>query len=414
MTSMEEIGKKARRAGRDLALLDTAKKNKALSAMASALEKNSARIEAENAKDVSAAKEAGHDTAFVDRLVLDRKRIKEMADAIRQIISLPDPVGEIYDETTRPNGMKVAKLRVPIGVVGMIYESRPNVTADASALCLKSGNAVILRGGSEAFLSNMAIADTLSKGLAEAGVNPDAVQFVKTSDRSAVMEMLKLDKYIDVIIPRGGYGLIKMVSENSTIPVIKHDAGVCHVYIDEGADPQMAEKIAVNSKVQRPGVCNAAETLLVHSKWLPNLSRLLKALAANKVEIRGCERTRSVFPGSKLATEDDWYAEYLDLILAVRVVDSMEEAIEHIEKYGSHHTEAIVTPSEKRGWEFVQKVDSSAVMINASTRFNDGGELGLGAEMGISNQKLHVRGPMGLRELTTYKYFIRGAGQVRT
>ncbi len=414
MTSMEEMGIKARRAGRDLALLDTAKKNGALSAMASALEENSSHIESENAWDVSAAQEAGHDSAFVDRLVLDRKRIKEMADAVREIISLPDPVGEIYDETTRPNGLKVAKLRVPLGVIGIIYESRPNVTADASALCLKSGNAVILRGGSEAFLSNMAIAEMISKGLAEAGVNPDAVQFVKTSDRSAVMEMLKLDKYIDVIIPRGGYGLTKMVSENSTIPVIKHDAGVCHVYIDEGADPAMAEKITVNSKVQRPGVCNAAETLLVHSKWLPNLPGLLKALVANKVEIRGCERTRSVFPGSKSATEDDWYAEYLDLILAVRVVDSMEEAIEHIEKYGSHHTEAIVTPSDKRGWEFVQKVDSSAVMINASTRFNDGGQLGLGAEMGISNQKLHVRGPMGLRELTTYKYFVRGAGQVRT
>jgi glutamate-5-semialdehyde dehydrogenase len=410
---MEEIGKKAKRAARDLALLTSDKKNEALSAMASALENNAKMIESENAKDVAAAKNAGHDAAFIDRLVLDRSRISEMADAIRQIISLPDPAGDIYDELTRPNGMKVAKLRVPLGVVGIIYESRPNVTADASALCIKSGNAVILRGGSEAFFSNMVLAELLSSGLAKAGVNPDAVQFVKTADRAAVLEMLKMDKYIDVIIPRGGYGLIKMVSENSTIPVIKHDAGVCHVYIDEGADPAMAENITINSKVQRPGVCNAAETLLVHAGWIGNLPGLLKALSEKKVEIRGCERTLKVYPDAKPATEDDWYAEYLDLILAVRVVDSMEDAVEHIEKYGSHHTEAIVTPSDKRGWEFVRKVDSSAVMINASTRFNDGGQFGLGAEMGISNQKLHVRGPMGLRELTTYKYFVLGNGQVR-
>ncbi|MBI3794073.1 MAG: glutamate-5-semialdehyde dehydrogenase [Nitrospinae bacterium] len=413
MSLMQEIGIRARRASRELALLPTEKKNEALSAMASALVDSSHRIETENAKDVASARADDMDAAFIDRLILNKKRIKEMADAILQIVSLPDPVGEIYDETTRPNGLKVAKMRVPIGVLGIIYESRPNVTADAAALCLKSGNAVILRGGSEAFHSNAIIANILSESLAKVFVTPDAVQFVKTPDRSAVMEMLKMNKYIDVIIPRGGYGLIKMVSENSSIPVVKHDAGVCHVYIDEGADAGKAADITINSKVQRPGVCNAAETLLVHSNWLKHLPGLLKTLWQMGVELRGCERTRAVYPAAKPATEDDWYAEYMELILAVKVVDTMDEAVEHIEKYGSHHTEAIVTPSKERGWEFVRKVDSSAVMVNASTRFNDGGQLGLGAEMGISTQKLHCRGPMGLKELTTYKYFVIGSGQVR-
>ncbi|MBI5178318.1 MAG: glutamate-5-semialdehyde dehydrogenase [Nitrospinae bacterium] len=412
--SLEEIGKRARKAARGLALLSTGKKNAALAAMADALTANSARIETENAKDVSAAQAAGTDAALVDRLALNPKRIAEMADAIRQIIALPDPVGGIYDETVRPNGIKVAKMRIPIGVIGIIYESRPNVTADAASLCIKSGNAVILRGGSEAFHSNMAIASLLSEGLAKAGVDPDAVQVVKTPNREAVMQLLKMDKYIDIIIPRGGNALIRMVTENSLIPVIKHDAGVCHVFVDEGADLEMAKQININSKVQRPGVCNSSETLLVHAAWLKNLPALLDALAEKGVELRGCPRTLGVYPMAKPATEDDWYAEYLDLILAVKVVDSMDEAVEHIEKYGSHHTEAIVTPSENRGWEFVQKVDSSAVMVNASTRFNDGGQLGLGAEMGISTQKLHCRGPMGLHELTTYKYFVLGAGQVRT
>jgi glutamate-5-semialdehyde dehydrogenase len=298
-------------------------------------------------------------------------------------------------------------------VIGVIYESRPNVTADAAALCLKSSNAVILRGGSEAFNSNMVIAGLLSAALAKCGVNAAAIQFIKTPEREAVMRMLKMDKYIDVIIPRGGYGLIRMVVENSIIPVIKHDAGVCHVYVDEGADLETAKKIAINSKVQRPGVCNAAETLLVHSSWGDRLPALLDALAEKGVELRGCERTRKAYPKAKPATADDWYAEYLDLILSVKVVDSMDEAVEHIERYGSHHTEAIVTPSAQRGWDFVKKVDSSAVMVNASTRFNDGGQFGLGAEMGISTQKLHCRGPMGLEELTTYKYFVLGDGQIR-
>ena len=412
-TSLDETGKNARRAARELALLSTDAKNRALEAMADALISNAAAIESENAKDLAAARAAGMDAALVDRLALDAKRIADMADGVRQIASLPDPVGRIYDETVRPNGMKVAKMRIPIGVIGIIYESRPNVTADAAALCLKSSNAVILRGGSEAFNSNMVIAGLLSAALAECGINAAAIQFIKTPEREAVMRMLKMDKYIDVIIPRGGYGLIRMVVENSIIPVIKHDAGVCHVYVDEGADLEMAKNIAINSKVQRPGVCNAAETLLVHSSWGERLPALLDALAEKGVELRGCERTRKAYPKAKPATADDWHTEYLDLILSVKVVDSMDEAVEHIERYGSHHTEAIVTPSAQRGWEFVKKVDSSAVMVNASTRFNDGGQFGLGAEMGISTQKLHCRGPMGLEELTTYKYFVLGDGQIR-
>ena len=413
MIDLEAIGKRARAAARELALLSTTKKNEALSLMGHSLITHWERIKMENEKDVAAAKKAGLDDAALDRLILNSARIAEMANGVLQIASLPDPVGRIYDETVRPNGMKVAKMRIPIGVIGIIYESRPNVTADAAALCLKSGNVVILRGGSEAFHSNRAIAAILSESLQQAGVTPDAVLFIDTPDREAVMQMLKADKYIDVIIPRGGYGLIKMVSENSRIPVVKHDAGVCHVYIDEGADPAMAEKITINAKVQRPGVCNAAEALLIHKSWLHNVPALLDALAAKGVELHADERIYKVYPKAKPATADDWGAEYLALIMAVKAVDSMAEAIDHIEQYGSHHTEAIVTPSADRGWEFVRRCDSSAVMVNASTRFNDGGQLGLGAEMGISTQKLHCRGPMGLEELTSYKYFVLGEGQVR-
>ncbi len=413
MFNMEAVGKRARRAARELAVLSTDQKNRALGIMAAELVAQAARIEAGNAKDLAAAKEAGLDAAMTDRLMLNAKRIGEMADGVRQIADLPDPVGHIYDETVRPNGMKVAKMRIPIGVIGIIYESRPNVTADAAALCLKSGNVVILRGGSEAFHSNRVIAAILAESLQKAGITPDAVLFIDTPDREAVMRMLKADKYIDVIIPRGGYGLIRMVTENSHIPVVKHDAGVCHVYIDEGADPAMAEAIVINAKAQRPGVCNAAEALLIHRSWLDRAPALLDALAAKGVELRADEAVRAVYPKAKPAADNDWGAEYLALIMAVKAVDSMEAAIDHIEQYGSHHTEAIVTPSQERGWEFVRRCDSSAVMINASTRFNDGGQFGLGAEMGISTQKLHCRGPMGLQELTTYKYFVLGQGQVR-
>jgi len=411
--TMEEIGKKARKAARSLALLDTDAKNRALELIAENLVKNGERIISENAKDIRQGEENNLDEAMLDRLRLDNARIRDMADGVKHIVSLADPVGRVYGETVRPNGLKVHRVRIPIGVIGIIYESRPNVTADAAALCLKSGNGVILRGGKEAFHSNRAIASVIAEALEQADVNRDAVQFVETTDRALVLEMLKMSRYIDVIIPRGGNALIKFVSENTTIPVIKHDAGVCSVYIDEDADFQQACAIAVNSKVQRPGVCNAAETLLVHSAWVDNLALLLEKMVEQGVEIRACEKTRAVFPQAAAATEDDWYAEYLSLVISVKVVDSMEEAMDHIETYGSHHTEAIVTPSEERAGRFVKAVDSSAVIVNASTRFNDGGQFGLGAEMGISTQKLHCRGPMGLEELTTYKYVAVGDGQIR-
>jgi len=411
--TMEEIGKKARKAARSLALLDTDAKNRALELIAENLVENSERIISENVKDIRQGEEDNLGEAMLDRLRLDDARIRDMADSVKHIVSLADPVGRVYGETVRPNGLKVHRVRIPIGVIGIIYESRPNVTADAAALCLKSGNGVILRGGKEAFHSNRAIASVIAEALERADVNRDAVQFVETTDRALVLEMLKMSRYIDVIIPRGGNALIKFVSENSTIPVIKHDAGVCSVYIDEGADFQKACAIAVNSKVQRPGVCNAAETILVHSAWVDNLALLLEKMVERGVEIRACEKTRAVFPQASAATEDDWYAEYLSLVISVKVVDSMEEAMDHIETYGSHHTEAIVTPSEERAGRFVKAVDSSAVIVNASTRFNDGGQFGLGAEMGISTQKLHCRGPMGLEELTTYKYVAVGDGQIR-
>ncbi len=410
---MEETGQKARSAAKRLALLTAREKNGALEAMADSLEENAGAIIEENRKDTDLARQNGLPDAMIDRLVLNRERIGGMADGIRQIAALPDPVGHVYDETVRPNGLKVSKITVPIGVIGIIYESRPNVTADTAALCLKSGNAVILRGGKEAFCSNSAIAAALSSALEKKGITPGAIQFIRTTDRGAVLKMLKMNNHIDVIIPRGGPELMKFVAENSTIPVIKHDAGVCHVYIDESAAFERARDIAVNSKVQRPGVCNAEETLLIHSAWSRNLPALLEAFAAEGVELRGCEKTRELYPDAKPAAEEDWRAEYLSLTLAVKVVDSMDEAIEHIERYGSHHTDAIVTESRECGDRFLKEVDSSAVMVNASTRFNDGGQFGLGAEMGISTQKLHARGPMGLRELTTYKYLVVGDGQVR-
>ena len=411
---IEEIGKSARSAAKQLALLSTQEKNAALEMMGDSLEEGADAIIEENKKDIELARQNGLSDAMIDRLVLDRERVSGMAAGIRQIAALPDPVGKIYDETVRPNGLKVSRISIPIGVIGIIYESRPNVTADTAALCLKSGNAIILRGGSEAFNSNNVIAALLSSALEKKGITPGAIQFIRTTDRAAVLKMLKMDSCIDVIIPRGGGGLIKFVSENSTIPVIKHDAGVCQVYIDESAAFESARDIAINSKVQRPGVCNAAETLLIHSAWSENVAPLLKAFAAESVELRGCEKTRELYPDAKPATEEDWYEEYLSLTLAVKIVDSMDEAIEHIEHYGSHHTDVIVTESKERGERFLKEVDSSAVMVNASTRFNDGGQFGLGAEMGISTQKLHARGPMGLRELTTYKYIVVGQGQVRS
>ena len=412
---IEQMGKKARAAARALALCSKDAKNAALMAMADAIEASGADIIAANAKDLEAAPGYGLNAAAIDRLRLTTDRIRAMAQGVREVAALPDPVGEIIREWTRPNGLKITKLRVPIGVVGIIYESRPNVTADAAVLCLKSGNACILRGGKESFHSNTAIAAALGAGAANAGLSADVIQLVPFTDREGVRLLARMDRYLDVIVPRGGHALIEAVVEHARMPVIKHYHGVCHVFVDRAADLVMAERIAVNAKCQRPGVCNAMETLLVHrdvaEKFLPSVA---EALREKGVELRGDERAREVLgPGIKAATEDDWTAEYLDLILSIRVVDSLADAIEHIEGYGSHHSDAIVTEDAKAARKFLAAVDSAAVFWNASTRFSDGGEFGFGAEIGISTDKLHARGPMGLEELTTYKYLVAGAGQVR-
>ena len=412
---IEEMGRKARMAARALALCSADAKNAALMAMAHAVEAAEAIIIAANAKDLEAAPDFGLNAAAVDRLRLDSARIIAMAQGVRQVADLTDPCGEILREWTRPNGMKIAKIRVPIGVVGIIYESRPNVTADAAVLCVKSGNACILRGGKEAFHSNAAIAKALSVGAVNAGLSADIIQLVPFTDREGVRLLAQMDRYLDVIVPRGGHALIEAVVEHARMPVIKHYHGVCHVYVDKSADLAMAEKIAVNAKCQRPGVCNAMETLLVHrdvaEKFLPSVA---KALRDKGVELRGDQRTCEVLGADvKPAAEADWTAEYLDLILSIRVVDSLEQAIDHIENYGSHHSDTIVTTDEAAARKFLAAVDSAVVFWNVSTRFNDGGEFGFGAEIGISTDKLHARGPMGLEELTTYKYMVTGSGQVR-
>jgi glutamate-5-semialdehyde dehydrogenase len=412
---IEEMGKRARAAARSLALCSAEQKNAALMAMADALEAAEADIVAANAQDLEAAPGYGLNAAAVDRLRMDPARVKAMAKGVREVAALNDPCGEVIREWTRPNGLKIAKIRVPIGVVGIIYESRPNVTADAAVLCLKSGNACILRGGKEAIHSNTAIARALSAGAVNAGLSADVIQLVPFTDREGVRLLAQMDRYLDVIVPRGGHALIEAVVEHARMPVIKHYHGVCHVYVDQSADPAMAEKIAVNAKCQRPGVCNAMETLLVHrdvaEKFLPAAA---KALRGQGVELRGDARTCEVLgSGVSPATEADWTTEYLDLILSIRVVDSLEQAIDHIENYGSHHSDSIVTNDEAAARKFLAAVDSAVVLWNASTRFNDGGEFGFGAEIGISTDKLHARGPMGLEELTTYKYLVAGSGQVR-
>jgi len=409
------MGRRARVAARALALCAADRKNAALMAMADALEGSQAEILAANARDLEAAPGHGLNAAAIDRLRLDAARIGAMARGVREVAGLADPCGEIIREWTRPNGMKITKIRVPIGVVGIIYESRPNVTADAAVLCVKSGNACILRGGKEAIHSNTAIARALSAGAVNAGLSADIVQLVPFTDREGVRLLAQMDRYLDVIVPRGGHALIEAVVEHARMPVIKHYHGVCHVYVDKAADLAMAEKIAVNAKCQRPGVCNAMETLLVHrdvaGKFLPSAAR---ALHERGVELRGDRRTCDVLgAGAKPATEDDWTTEYLDLILSIRVVDSLEQAIDHIEHYGSHHSDSIVTADEAAARKFLAAVDSAAVFWNVSTRFCDGGEFGFGAEIGISTDKLHARGPMGLEELTTYKYLVAGTGQVR-
>ncbi len=415
MKEIVEIAKKSRKAAHILAKISSGKKNEALIKMAELLVIKKAFLKEENAKDLDCAREKGISHAMIDRLTLSDATIEGMAKGLTEIAALPDPVGEITSMRRRPNGLLVGKMRIPLGVIGIIYESRPNVTADAAALCMKSGNAVILRGGSEAINSNRAIAHILQEVLRETGIPEAAVQVIATTDREAVNEMLTLEEYIDLIIPRGGEELIRTVVNKSKIPVLKHYKGVCHLFVDSTADLDMATAICMNAKTQRPGVCNALETLLVHKDisraFLPLISATLRKAG---VTIRGCERTGAIVPDCEKATEDDWYEEYLDLILAVRVVDDIDEAIAHIEKYGSLHTESIVTRDYQNSQRFLKEVDSSTVFVNASTRFSDGFELGLGAEIGISTTKLHAFGPMGLEELTTTKFIIYGDGQIRT
>jgi glutamate-5-semialdehyde dehydrogenase len=408
------LGKRAKAAARQLAQVSTTDKNRVLSLMADQLEAQSSFLVAENAKDLASAKTAGVSSAVLDRIALNAGRIKGMAKGLRDVGVLPDPVREVIKMWRRPNGLQVGRMRIPLGVIGIIYEARPNVTADAAALCLKSGNAVILRGGSEAHHSNQAIGAVLRQACAETSVPQDAVQMVEVKDHAFVNELLQLESYIDLIIPRGGEDLIRAVVANSKIPVIKHYKGVCHVYVDADASLETAKRICFNAKVQRPAVCNSMETLLVHEAIAPKfLPPMIAEYQAAGVEIRGCEKTRAMAPGVKPAAESDWTEEYLDLILAVRIVKDMDEAIDHIERYGSEHTESIVTTNYQRSREFIDRVNSSAVMVNASTRFNDGGELGLGAEIGISTSKIHAFGPMGLEELTTTKFIVFGDGQIR-
>ena len=405
---------RAKEAARALARASTAQKNDALAAMVQQLRAQQAAILEANAKDLKAAQSQGLSAAWLDRLSLNEQRLGEMVASVEAVIALPDPVGEVLRERRRPNGLSIRKVRVPLGVIGIIYESRPNVTSECASLCVKSGNAVVLRGGSESFHSNQAIGGALKQALATAKLPEAAVSTIPTADRAGVDAMLQLDQLIDVIIPRGGEALIRKIVETSRIPVIKHAKGVCHVYVDEAADAAMAETIVLNAKCQRPATCNAMETLLVHERMAPAfLPSVIRRLQAAKVEIRGDERTRALVPGLKAATEEDWVTEYLDLILSVRVVRSLEEAIEHIGRYGSAHSDAIVTTDEANAKRFVQEVDSAAVFVNASTRFTDGFQFGLGAEIGISTDRLHARGPMGLEELTTYKYVVYGTGQIR-
>ncbi len=409
-----ELVSKAQRATRRLASLSTSTKNHALLAMAEALEAKSDELLTANERDLAAFGTAPEKKAMADRLRLTEKRIGEMAAGIREVEKLPDPVGMMAAMWTRPNGMQVGRVRVPIGVIGIIYESRPNVTADSAALCLKSGNVCVLRGGSEAIHSNTMIARILSEASEKAGVPSGAISFIERADRELVPVLLKQDRFIDLIIPRGGESLMKLIAEHSTIPVVKHDAGVCHVYVDAEADPAMAESICVNAKVQRPSTCNAMETLLVHQSMARTLlPKLAVRLKAENVELRGCPKTCQLVAGAKPASEQDYGKEFLDLILAVKIVKNMDEAMEHIAQYGSRHTEAIVTRDYGRAMRFLKEIDAGAVLVNASTRLNDGYQFGLGAEIGISTSRIHARGPMGLEELTCSKFIVLGNGQLR-
>jgi len=411
---MHGLGQAARTASRALARADTNAKNRALAVMAAAIRRDATALLAANTADVDAAKAAGLDSAMIDRLAFTAKGVESMAAGLEQIAALPDPVGEMGGFAYRPSGIQVGRMRVPLGVIGIIYEARPNVTADAAGLCLKSGNACILRGGSEAIRANRAIAACVREGLREAGLPETAVQVVETTDRAAVGELISMKQYVDVIVPRGGKSLVERIDREARIPVIKHLDGICHVYIDEGADIDKAVRIADNAKTQRLGTCNTMETLLVNAAVAQNVLPRLAAVYAEKgIELRGCERTCALLPGIKAATEDDWRTEYLAAILSIRIVDGLDEAIEHINTYGSQHTDSIVTEDYTRARRFLREVDSSSVMVNASTRFADGFEYGLGAEIGISTDKLHARGPVGLEGLTTLKWIVLGDGQVR-
>ena len=409
------MAKQARQAAHGMLALSTQSKNRVLLNMALALDEQRDFIRKENEKDLAAGREKGLAAAMLDRLTLSDKVMQSMMNGLREVAALPDPVGEISDMVKRPSGIMVGRMRIPLGVIGMIYESRPNVTVDAAALCLKAGNAIVLRGGSEAIHSNLALAKVLQQALAEENIDPAAIQVIPVTDREAVNIMLTLEEEIDLIIPRGGEGLIRFVAENSRIPVLKHYKGVCHAFVDASADSTMATAIVMNSKTQRPGVCNALETLLVHDniaeEFLPIVS---SDLAAADVEVRGCSKTKSILPEVTAAVEEDWGKEFLELILAVKVVDNLDAAMAHIVKYGSQHTETIITESYTNSQRFLREVDSSSVMVNASTRFSDGGEYGLGAEIGISTTKLHAYGPMGLKELTTKKFIVYGEGQIRS
>lgn len=413
-SSITRIAQQAKAASMAMAKSATEKKNEALQRMADEIEKNAAQIQLENKKDLKNTEKMELSGAMIDRLTISDAVIASMSQGVREIADLEDPVGAVIKTWKRPNGLQVSRIRIPLGVIGIIYESRPNVTIDAAALCLKAGNAVILRGGSEAFHSNQALAEIIARSLDKSGLPREAAQVIPVKERSAVNVLLKQDEYVDLIIPRGGEGLIRFVVEESKIPVLKHYKGVCHVYVDQGADTTMAERICFNAKVQRPGVCNAMETLLVHKDEAPDFLPIIAASLRNAgVELRGCEETCRILPDIKKAEDADWPAEFLDLILAVKVVADMDEAISHISRYSSSHTEAIVTSNYTRARRFVREVDSSVVLVNASTRFNDGGQLGLGAEIGISTSKLHAFGPMGIEELTTSKFVVLGDGQIR-
>lgn len=412
---MQDIGRRARAAAREIARADTNQKNRALHAMADAIERDAALLLAANAQDLDRARQHGLESALLDRLTLTEKGVASMAEGLRQIAALTDPIGGITDLNYRPSGIQVGKMRVPLGVIGIIYEARPNVTADAAGLCIKSGNASILRGGSEAILCNQAVAACVKEGLRVAGLPDDVVQVIETTDRAAVGHLVTMAEYVDVIVPRGGKGLIERISAEARVPVIKHLHGVCHVYIDDEADPEKAMRIAINAKTHRYGTCNTMETLLVNTNVADLILPPLAAAYADKgVELRGCERACALIAGMSPATEQDWHEEYLAPILAVRVVDDLDAAISHIAAYGSAHTDAIVTENYNKARRFLREVDSSSVMVNASTRFADGFEYGLGAEIGISTDKIHARGPVGLEGLTSQKYVVLGDGHIRS